>query len=531
MAVAFSTGGSGYTRSDFMISDAAIPLRTEEAVQDQSEKFSSVLSGIGKPGTVSKTSSPDDSRQAEIVARFTNENGKIDYKAMAKAVIKGEIKLDDIPEDIMEFVLKELVELMKVDNFTDAEDDDEDKDVTAQAATEIASMFMQPAVQANDKTDELSQLKASPVENVAEIPVQEVPVQETPVQEASMQEIQAQEVPAQAVPAQEVSVQEAPVQETQAQQEIPQESAAQEVTVQETAVEAAPVAAAEALQEAVPEALQAVQPEPARTEQAAPRTQQPQEKQTEVQPEAEVKSVPADNAPKQESGFSSQQNSREEVPTRDVARFEVRTADKQPETEEAPVFVQHTAQRSRVVSKSDELDMIKSANAEKTDDSAAQTLAQPQGILNDKPVIFARADGSEVTVKPADVAQQVADRLIERTEGLEEGETEYSITLTPEDLGRITVKMTKTADGAVSVSIAAENSRTLRILEDNGTAIQDALKHNGVQLENWQTVSESQQETRSQDYQGSSKNPYREAEHDHQKDEDGESFAEIIASM
>ena len=498
MAVAFSTGGSGYTRSDFMISDAAIPLRTEEAVQDQSEKFSSVLSGIGKPGTVSKTSSPDDSRQAEIVARFTNENGKIDYKAMAKAVIKGEIKLDDIPEDIMEFVLKELVELMKVDNFTDAEDDDEDKDVTAQAATEIASMFMQPAVQANDKTDELSQLKASPVENVAEIPVQEVPVQETPVQEASMQEIQAQEVPAQAVPAQEVSVQEAPVQETQAQQEIPQESAAQEVTVQETAVEAAPVAAAEALQEAVPEALQAVQPEPARTEQAAPRTQQPQEKQTEVQPEAEVKSVPAD---------------------------------KQPETEEAPVFVQHTAQRSRVVSKSDELDMIKSANAEKTDDSAAQTLAQPQGILNDKPVIFARADGSEVTVKPADVAQQVADRLIERTEGLEEGETEYSITLTPEDLGRITVKMTKTADGAVSVSIAAENSRTLRILEDNGTAIQDALKHNGVQLENWQTVSESQQETRSQDYQGSSKNPYREAEHDHQKDEDGESFAEIIASM
>lgn len=526
MAVAFSTGGSGYTRSDFMISDAAIPLRTEEAVHDQSEKFSSVLSGIGRPGTVSKTSSPDDSRQAEIVARFTNENGKIDYKAMAKAVIKGEIKLDDIPEDIMEFVLKELVELMKVDNFTDAEDDDEDKDVTAQAATEIASMFIQPAVQADDKTDELSQLKAAPVEDVTEIPVQEVPVQETPVQEASMQEIQAQEVPAQ-----EVSVQEAPVQETQAQQEIPQESAAQEVTVQETAVEAAPVAAAEALQEAVPEAVQAVQPEPARTEQAAPRTQQPQEKQTEVQPEAEVKSVPADNAPKQESGFSSQQNSREEVPTRDVARFEVRTADKQPETEEAPVFVQHTAQRSRVVSKSDELDMIKSANAEKTDDSAAQTLAQPQGILNDKSVIFARADGSEVTVKPADVAQQVADRLIERTEGLEEGETEYSITLTPEDLGRITVKMTKTADGAVSVSIAAENSRTLRILEDNGTAIQDALKHNGVQLENWQTVSESQQETRSQDYQGSSKNPYREAEHDHQKDEDGESFAEIIASM
>lgn len=183
MAVAFSMGGSGYTRSDFMISDAAIPQRTQEAVQDQSEKFSNVLSGIGKPGTVNSTSSPDDSRQAEIVARFTDENGKIDYKAMAKAVINGEIKLDDIPEDLMEFVLKELVELVKVDNFTDDKDDDEDTDVTTQAAAEIASMFMQPTVQADDKTEELSQLTAAPVEEVTEV-IAEAPVQETPAETA-----------------------------------------------------------------------------------------------------------------------------------------------------------------------------------------------------------------------------------------------------------------------------------------------------------------------------------------------------------
>ena len=40
MAVAFSTGGSGYTRSDFMISDAAIPARVEEeAKADQKEQL------------------------------------------------------------------------------------------------------------------------------------------------------------------------------------------------------------------------------------------------------------------------------------------------------------------------------------------------------------------------------------------------------------------------------------------------------------------------------------------------------------
>ena len=477
MAVAFSAGGSGYTRSDFMISDAAIPQRTQEAAQDQSEKFSSVLSGIGKPGTVSKASSGDGSKQAEVVKRFTNENGKVDYKAMAKAVINGEIKLDDIPEDIMEFVLKELVELMKVDNFTDTEEDDEDKDVTVQAATEIASMFMQPAVQADDKTEELSQLTAAPVENVTEV-VAEAPVQEAPAETAVTQVPETAQAVTEAVA-------------------VPQETTAEQSVFQT-------------------------------------KTEQPEAKQTQAQPEAEVQAVPADNTQKQESSFTGQDSRQEETPMRDAAKFEVRTSEKrsQPEEQqEAPVFAEHTVQRGRVVSKSDELHMIKSANTEKTDENAAQTLARPQGIPNDKPVIFSRTDGSEVIVKPSDVAQQVADRLIERTENLKEGETEYSITLTPEDLGRITVKMTKTADGAVSVSIAAENSRTLRILEDNGTAIQDSLKQNGVQLENWQTVSESQQETRSQDYQGSSRNPYREAEHNHQDDEEGESFAEIIASM
>lgn len=57
MAVAFSTGGSGYTRSDFMISDAAIPARVEEAAKaDQKEQFSKVLSGIGSSRNASNAS-------------------------------------------------------------------------------------------------------------------------------------------------------------------------------------------------------------------------------------------------------------------------------------------------------------------------------------------------------------------------------------------------------------------------------------------------------------------------------------------
>lgn len=462
MAVAFSTGGSGYTRSDFMISDAAIPQRVEEAVQDQSEKFSNVLSGIGKQGSGKTDVSQKDVKAADVVRKFTGENGKTDFKAMAKAVVNGELKLEDIPDEMLTSVLQELMKLVEGENFADVSDDDEDSGDKSQAVTEIASMFMQPAVQADDKTEEISQLTAAPVEEVTEV--------------TEVTEVLVQEAPAEAV-------------------------------VQET-----------------------VQPTSQEQPAFQPKAEQTGDGQAEAQ--QEIQAIPADNTPKQESSFTGQDGRQEDSQMRDVTKFEVKTADnKQSDAEEAPAFAEHTAQRSRVVSKSDELDMIKSANTEKTDDSAAQTLAQPQGIISDKPVIFTREDGSEVSVKPADVAQQIVDRLVERTERLKEGETEYSITLTPEDLGRITVKMTKTADGAVSVSIAAENSRTLRILEDNGTAIQDSLRQNGVQLENWQTVSESQQETRSQDYQGSSKNPYREAERHNQDDEDGESFAEIIASM
>ena len=64
MAVAFSTGGSGYTRSDFMISDAALPQRVEEAVQaDQTDKFS--VERTTPPGTLLR--SWRNSRRATVV--------------------------------------------------------------------------------------------------------------------------------------------------------------------------------------------------------------------------------------------------------------------------------------------------------------------------------------------------------------------------------------------------------------------------------------------------------------------------------
>ena len=261
---------------------------------------------------------------------------------------------------------------------------------------------------------------------------------------------------------------------------------------------------------------------------------------TTAQPQ-EQPAVPTQETPQQDSSGTElsgqtaavQQPVSGEPQRSDVTEFTVRTAEpqqKQPEEsqQEAPVFTEHSTQRSRVVSKSDELEMIRGTADGAKSDSAAQTQAAPQ----EAPAVFTRADGTELEVRPAEVVKQVADRLIEKASDLKEGETEYTVTLEPQDLGKITVRMVKTADGAVSVSIAAENSRTLRIIEENGAHIQDSLKQNGVQLENWQTVSESQQEMHAEDYRGSSRNPYRESEGGKQEDDSGDkSFAELIASM
>ena len=87
-------------------------------------------------------------------------------------------------------------------------------------------------------------------------------------------------------------------------------------------------------------------------------------------------------------------------------------------------------------------------------------------------------------------------------------------------------KMRKRQD--INYAVAVEKLVTA----NDGFASSYVLKQNGVQLESWQTVSESKQEAHAEDYQGSSKNPYRESENDHkEQDSDGESFAEIIASM
>lgn len=512
MAVAFSTGGSGYTRSDFMISDAAIPARVEEAAKaDQKEQFSKVLSGIGSSRNASNTSGAGSANNAvsekETPARYekfemlrselTKSDGSLDLRKVVAAIADGKLTFADIPQEyITKALLAELINTVENVDSTKSDKDGDSEQINdpavQQVMTELAAMMNQTAIpdDISDLSDEISALTIK-ITGADEVQAVQQNVQEQAVQTVQNQAAEQAEATGEAV----------------------------EFTVKPE-TEQKPQAQAKPVQEVQPEAKQ-----------AAVQTAENSGAQSEAQTDAgqSGQSGQQDGAAQVQTAQAGQteQAPQEDVKFRsDVRSVEVRTAEKPqeaPQQEQTQVFADHTAQRSRVVFKSDELEAIKSGDA-------AQ--AQPQGIPAESPVVFTRQDGAEVTVKPSEVAQQVSGKITERAADLKEGDVEYSITLDPEDLGRITVRMTKTADGAVSVSIAAENSKTMKIIEDNGSAIQDTLRQNGVQLENWQTVSESRQEPQAQDYQGSSKNPYRESENHRQDDDrDGESFAEIIASM
>lgn len=529
MAVAFSTGGSGYTRSDFMISDAAIPARVEEAAKaDQKEQFSKVLSGIGSSRNASNTSGAGSANNAvsgsdaasekmaqnnavsetETPARYekfemlrselTKSDGSLDLRKVVAAIADGKLTFADIPQEyITKALLAELINTVEnVDSTKSDKDGDSEQNndpAVQQVMTELAAMMNQTAIpdDISDLSDEISALTTR-ITGADEVQTEQPAVQQN-VPEQAVQTVQ-----------------------NQAAEQAEATGEAVEFTVKPE-TEQKPQAQAKPVQEIQPDAKQ-----------AAVQTAENTGAQSEAQTDA-GQSGQQDGAAQVQTAQAGQtgQAPQEDVKFRsDVRSVEVRTDEKPqeaPQQEQTQVFADHTAQRSRVVFKSDELEAIKSGDA-------AQ--AQPQGIPAESPVVFTRQDGAEITVKPSEVAQQVSGKITERAADLKEGAVEYSITLDPEDLGRITVRMTKTADGAVSVSIAAENSKTMKIIEDNGSAIQDTLRQNGVQLENWQTVSESRQEPQAQDYQGSSKNPYRENENHRQDDDrDGESFAEIIASM
>ena len=127
------------------------------------------------------------------------------------------------------------------------------------------------------------------------------------------------------------------------------------------------------------------------------------------------------------------------------------------------------------------------------------------------------------------VAAQVRQAIIANLKQ-EDGETIFTMKLTPRELGEVDVKIVS-AEGKISVEITAHSERTAEILNQRLDNIQTALKENNVELEKYQVVYNSEETAADRrDYNGSSKNPYGRRQQQKQ-DENAPDFSELLDDM
>ncbi len=130
--------------------------------------------------------------------------------------------------------------------------------------------------------------------------------------------------------------------------------------------------------------------------------------------------------------------------------------------------------------------------------------------------------GGAVNRVVTQVVNQILANLPEKGQ-----ETTLLVTLNPETMGRISIKLVENA-GKLSVTISADNKETAAILASRAENVQESMRDQGTQLEKYQVVYGAEQDGRAeqQNYEGSSKNPYvRNIEED--GDDDGE-FEKVL---
>lgn len=500
MAVSLSAGFE--MRSDFMISDAALPMRMEEAGD-----FAGILAQTDGSGSGQDSLLPSDMQK------------------LAESVAKGEIKLEDIPEELVNDELIKLVaEFEQTQPIIKENIPEQKKDED----TSIAAAFVQVDIP-SDLSAEFNEIVKAVSDSANQTAALEDVLQSVP---------QTKEIEPIMITAVEESVQDVQTEQFEQLVETKTDYFAQAEEVSEVQPEFA-AATAKLEQETQTAKADSIQQTADRLETI------PNETQTisvgEVGESANGNAQNGADNSSQEFFSEAQlvQVPKEQLRPQEQELFknaEITVQTKQ--TEQEPQQMAQTemqlgaqAGQGRVKAASDELELLRSAVKKPEGEQTAQSTQSP--LMSQSTVVFTVQDGKELEVKPAEVAQQITQKLAETALQTDSPETEYTMTLNPEELGEITVKLTKAADGAVSVTIAAENSRTRELLQQNGALIQENLRANGMQLEQWQTVGESQQETYAQDYNGSSKNPYQRSENAQQDSGETEdkSFAEIIASM
>lgn len=108
------------------------------------------------------------------------------------------------------------------------------------------------------------------------------------------------------------------------------------------------------------------------------------------------------------------------------------------------------------------------------------------------------------------------------------GRSTLTVVLTPETLGKITVRMANEG-GKLTVEILTETQAAKELLQAKSEQLAYALKNDDVELTSYK-VETSQAELFQRDFDGSSKNPYRQQSHSQQKN-DTDDFENLLGEI
>ena len=191
-----------------------------------------------------------------------------------------------------------------------------------------------------------------------------------------------------------------------------------------------------------------------------------------------------------------------------------------------------------IESKSDELRAITKGNEVTKSDSNLET---EQKVTDKNAVsdmlakgsdVFARTEsrydenGQEIRtlrVPISDMAEFVSEHAPKAN-----GKSTLTVVLTPETLGKITVRMANEG-GKLTVEILTETQAAKELLQARSQQLAYALKNDDVELTSYK-VETSQAELFQRDFDGSSKNPYRQQSHSQQKN-DTDDFENLLGEI
>lgn len=108
------------------------------------------------------------------------------------------------------------------------------------------------------------------------------------------------------------------------------------------------------------------------------------------------------------------------------------------------------------------------------------------------------------------------------------GRSTLTVVLTPETLGKITVRMVNES-GKLTVEILTETQAAKELLQAKSEQLAYALRNDNVELTSYK-VETSQTELFQRDFDGSSKNPYRQRSNDRKKD-DTDDFDSLLGEI